>query len=297
MNIIQHDGSTADGMHHDSEAIEEKDTRAIIRMLTEAYAIEGGHANKKRHLLDALSAYISADKWLAALRVQSSATDAPKFVGLLHSGFTSDQLARITEAAAHPCAQAIEAPFAEELIRRKTHITLRLEDFDQQRRFPGSPAEALSAQAGVGTLLASTRPIYDTESESIKSSAIALYRVPGASPFSVRERRIAHILLSEVDWLHTEGWPSEHLVEVTSELPRSHMPMLSLLVHGNSREEIAQLTQLSIHTVNSYVKETFRHFGVNSQIELMKLFIYGDGNDQMRRPSSTQEPAPRPANE
>lgn len=292
MDIIKKGSSTAGAMHNDSGALEEKDTRAIIRMLTEAYAIEGGYTNKKRHLLDVLSAYISADKWLASLRVQTSANDAPKFVGLLHSGFNSEQLARITEAAAHPSSIAIEAPFAEELVRRKTHLTLRLEDFDQQQQFPGSPAEALAAKAGVGTMMASTRPIYDSESESIKSSAIALYRAPGASPFSARERRIAHILLSEVDWLHTEGWPSELLVEATSVLPRSHIPMLSLLVHGDSRQEIAQLLQLSIHTVNSYVKQIFRHFGVNSQIELMKLFIYGDGNDQLRRPSSTQTPEP-----
>lgn len=261
--------------------IEEADTRAIVNMMAEVSALEDEHTIRKRRLLELLSDYIGADKWLAALRVQNTVEEAPFFVGQLFAGFEPEQLVKLAESAAHPSVKEIEAPLGMELMRRKTQLTLRLEDFDQKQLWASSPAGELAEQAGVGTFLASTRPFFDPEDGSLKASAIALYRSPGQPKFSERELRIAHIVLTEVSWLHTEGWPSEFLVKATADLPRSHLPMLTLLVQGNSRQEIAQLTERSINTVNSYAKTIFNHFNVKSQTELMKHFIYGDGNDRM----------------
>lgn len=271
------------------QPIEEKDARAITRMLAEVAGIEGSHTIKKRKLLESLSDYIEADKWLAALRVQNLAGDMPHFVGQLHGGFSADQLGKLAESAAHPCLKEIDAPFAMELARRKTQITSRLEDYDKQGLWPGSPAAKLAEQADVGTFLASTRPFFDIENDRVQASVVALYRAPGKPTFSERERRIAHIVLTEVSWLHTEGWPSDLMVSATSELPRNHLVLVNLLVHGNSREDIAEMKQLSIHTVNSYIKTIFSHFKVSSQTELMQCFIYGDGNDILNSTGSVSD--------
>ena len=270
--------------------IEEADVRTVVSLLAEVATIEGDHAFKKRRLLEKLCAVVGAEKWMAALRVQSRADEAPRFVAVLHGGFSPEQLAKLSESAAHPGTKEIDAPFAAELSRKRTQITLRLEDFDQRGLWQGSPTEKLALQAGVGTFIASTRPIEETPlaggqngvpPEEIKSSVVALYRPPDAPQFSDRELRIAHIVLTEIDWLHTEGWPAECHVSVVSDLSPRHLSLLNLMIQGNTRQEITELMSLSRHTVNSYAKTLFAHFRVNSQTELMRHFIYGDGNDTM----------------
>lgn len=269
--------------------LEEADVRTVVSLLADVATITGDHAFKKRQLLERLCAVVGAEKWLAALRVESSAEEAPRFVALLHGGFSPEQLAKLSESAAHPSTQEIDAPFADELRRKRTQITLRLEDFDQRGLWQGSPSRELALQAGVGTLMASTRPIVSEsesageaqDTEEIKSSVVALYRSPGAPCFSDRELRIAHIVLTEVEWLHTEGWPAECHVAIVSDLSPRHLSLLNLLVQGNTRQEVAELMSLSLHTVNSYVKTLFAHFHVSSQTELMRHFLYGNGNDTM----------------
>lgn len=260
--------------------VTEADTRAIVRILADIAILSGGPVLKKRLLLERLGEYIEADYWMSALRIQKSIDDAPNFVGLLHSGFTPEQLAKLAESAAHPSVKAIDAPHAKALSKSDVQqLTLRLEDFDLQGLWPHSPAGALAKKADVGTFMASTRKLYDNIDGELKSSTLVFYRSPGNPCFSERERRIAHIVLTEVNWLHTDVWPPEFLFEKASDLPSRHLVLLSLLVHGNSRQKIAEIMSLSINTVNTYVKTIFNHFTVNSQTELMQHFIYGDGHD------------------
>lgn len=255
----------------------EADVRTIVKILAEIAIIDDEPVVKKQRLMEGLSSYIAADCWMSALRVQKTASDQPNFVGLLHSGFTPESLAKLGECAAHPSIKAFEAPHTTELACRKTQqLTWRLEDFDQQGLWPNSPAAKLAREAGVGTFLSSTRQLYDNEIECIKSSVMVFYRSPGKPCFSERERHIVHIILTEVNWLHTDTWPPEFLFERVYGLPRKHLVLLNLLVHGNSRQGISQVMSLSIHTVNTYVKTIFRHFDVNSQTELMQHFIYGE---------------------
>jgi len=268
--------------------ITEVDIRAIVKILADVAILGEGPVVKKRLLLEQLGRYIAADYWMSALRVQKSLADAPNFIGLLHSGFTPEQLAKLAESAAHPSVKAIDAPHAEALSQcHMQQLTLRLEDFDQQGLWSGSPAAELAREADVETFLASTRKLYNGVDGEVQSSTLVFYRSPGNPCFSERERRIAHIVLTEVNWLHTDVWPPEFFFEKTSDLPARHLVLLSLLVHGNSRQKISEVMSLSIHTVNTYVKTIFSHFTVNSQTELMQRFIYGNGHDEIGHSSGS----------
>ena len=96
--------------------------------------------------------------------------------------------------------------------------------------------------------------------------------------FGPRETRLAHIVLTEIPWLHEEGWGEDRGASLGQLAPRPR-EILSLLVQGRARKLIADDLGLSIHTVHGYVRDIYRHFGVNSHPELMTRFTRGDGGD------------------
>lgn len=97
--------------------------------------------------------------------------------------------------------------------------------------------------------------------------------------FVEREARIAHIVLSEVPWLHFKAFPDRQSKEMTNLYPR-HRTVLNCLCEGWSRKTIADHLGLSTNTVHGYSKVIFKHFGVHSQAELVARFSKGDGGDR-----------------
>jgi DNA-binding NarL/FixJ family response regulator len=109
-------------------------------------------------------------------------------------------------------------------------------------------------------------------------SGIGLLRRYHREKFSARESRIAHIVLTEVPWLHEQGWPMDRGASAPALSQRLRLA-LNLLTLGQSRKEIAARMNISTHTVQGYVKTIYRHFGVHSQGELMNRFYEGNGQD------------------
>lgn len=105
-------------------------------------------------------------------------------------------------------------------------------------------------------------------------SFIGIYRRADQPLFNERERQIAHILLTEVPWLHAEGWP-EDFGGLAPSLSRKRRLVLNLLLEGDSRKIVADKLALSIHTVSDYIKDIYRTFGVRSHAELMRRFTHG----------------------
>jgi DNA-binding NarL/FixJ family response regulator len=110
-------------------------------------------------------------------------------------------------------------------------------------------------------------------------SSLGFYRRQHEPAFTERESRIAHIVLSEVPWLHEEGWPEDRAVSVPQLPPRSRL-VLNLLLDGRNRKEIAASLSLSEHTIAGYQKSIYSHFGVGSHAALMRRFQLGDGGDR-----------------
>jgi len=254
-------------------ALEEPDVRAVVRLLGEVSSTPGDHPEKKRQLMEGLCQLIDADSLFWGLGVQASLEEAPVYLGLLAGGFNDETYAAFFQAAAHPEMVPIQARFADEIARRKTHLTRHRGQLDPGDSYKKTAAYPLWKQANINGVIMSFRPMGPTS-----FSVVTLYRRLDGPVFSDRDNLIAHVILSGVPWLHAAGWPEEQGASIQRLSPRQRLAM-NLLLQGQTRSKIADHLEISIHTANEHVKAVFAHFGVHSQAELIGRFRSGDGGD------------------
>ncbi len=253
--------------------ISEADARAMVRLLGDTSAVRGGHSEQKRFLLNGLCEIIAADSWVWGLACLMVADHPPVYVGLLFGGFTDSTYSAFTRAYEHPDMAPFQQRFAAELAEKRTHLTRTRQQLDPEEEYLKSGVASLWQMADINGVIMSLRPM-----DANSFSTVCLYRRFAAPPFSLRENRIAHIVLSEVPWLHAQGWPEDRGVSVPRLTPRQRMTM-NLMLNGQTRAQIARHLEISEHTTQDYIKAVFRHFRVHSRAELLARFHRGDGGD------------------
>jgi DNA-binding CsgD family transcriptional regulator len=253
--------------------LDESDVRDMVRLVGEVAALPGGHTEKKRYLMEGLCKLVDADAWIWGLSCQRDPDKPQVYVSILRGGITEEQFARFLQAVEHPQMIDFASRFFIELKEGQTHLTRLRTQIADEARFVGSDAQAAWKLANLGPTILSMRPI-DPQS----SSAIGLYRHFDRPHFTARESRIAHIILTEVPWLHLQGWPEDRGVSVPTLSKRQRLA-LNLLILGQSHKQIASHMSISPNTLQGYIKDIYRHFGVNSQAELMNRFFQGNGRD------------------
>ena len=253
--------------------LEESDVRRMVRLIGEVAAVRGGHAEKKHFLMEGLCRLIGADAWAWALSCQRQPDQPQVYVSLLKEGFTERTFAKLLEAVEHPQQMEITAPFFQEVQEKKTHVTRHRNQIFDPKRYVGTSNETAWKAADIGPVIMSLRPL-----DSSSASAIAIYRRYGREEFDDRDSLIAHIILSEVPWLHEQGWPEDRGVSVPK-LSRRLRLVMNLLTVGRSRKQIADELGISLNTAQGYVKDVYRHFKINSQAELMSRFFQGKQKD------------------
>ncbi len=165
-------------------------------------------------------------------------------------------------------------PFFAAVQKSDRLTTMRREEIDPDNRIRLLPdALRVLREADVGPLIMNAMPL---DSDSV--SAIVVYRRNQAAPFTPRESRIAHIILSEVPWLHMAGWPEDRGAGVPKLFPQQRVVM-NLLLDGMDRKSIAASMDISENTVAGYVKDIYRHFDVHSQAQLMRKFLTGNSHE------------------
>lgn len=111
--------------------------------------------------------------------------------------------------------------------------------------------------------------------DAVTMSGIGLHRRQGKPLYSVRERTLAHLVLTQVDWLHRAQTDvpanNNSLLDLS---PRQREVLLHLL-GGDGRKQVARKMSLSEYTVDDHVQAIYRHFNVTSKSELLSLFIGG----------------------
>ncbi len=247
----------------------------MVRLIGEVAAIPGNHAEKKRFLMEGLCGLIGADAWAWALSCQLDPGKPQVYASVLNGGLSDENLVKLLQAVEHPEMVAMTAKFFGEVEARKAHLTrLRFQIVDEHK-YKKSDAILAWKAAGLGPVIMSMRPL---DERSSSASAIAIYRRYHRPEFTVRESRIAHIILTEVPWLHEQGWPEDRGVGVPKLSKRQRLT-LNLLILGRSRKQIAANMDISVHTAQDYIKDVYRHFRVSSQGELMSRFLQGNGHD------------------
>ncbi|MEP3214028.1 MAG: LuxR C-terminal-related transcriptional regulator [Luteolibacter sp.] len=249
--------------------VSESDARAMVRLLGEVAVLRANHTKTKRFLMEGLCDLISADSWAWTLGVRIQPGDPQTYAGFLHGGFDEQRFTNLITAIEHPAMAEVVAPFFQKLENGKP-ITMIREEIDPRGLAYADGVRECWEIADIGPLILSSHPL-DTQS----LSSLGVYRRHGAESFGPREKQIAHIVLTEVPWLHAAGWPEDRGVKAPSLFPKQRIA-LNLLLEGLDRKTIAAGMGISENTVAGYAKDVYRHFGVNSQPQLMRKFLTGN---------------------
>lgn len=254
--------------------LSEEDARRIVRLLGDVITSRRDFSGVKRQLVEGICELINADAWIWSLACAAEPGEQPVYLGLAHGGFDAARYASVLQAAAHPDMAWTSVKVLTEMRQRAAHITRRRQQIVDETTFGSSGVNAHLHAADIGPFLFSMRPI---DARSV--STICLYRRGSEEAFSERETRIAHILLSELPWLHELGWPEDRGASVPRLSPRLRL-VLNLLLDGRTRKEMAVSLTLSEYTIAQYQKAIYGHFGVRSHTALLKRFRMGDGADR-----------------
>jgi DNA-binding CsgD family transcriptional regulator len=256
-----------------------EDVRKIVRLLADL-AVQPVSLNEKRNALIAdLAELIDAEAWIWGISQHSKNGQQPEYACIVKGGFSSDQFARTLEANEHPDMRTLCAPLFEEFSANPRHLTRLRQQIVPDAVYEATDVARIWKQAGVGPVILSFYPL-----ENGGASAIALYRSHDREPFSPRDSRIAHVVLSEVSWLHFDipdiDTPAYRMG------PRLRQ-VLNLLIQGEPRKDIASQLGISIHTVSGYCKELYNQFNIHSHAELVHRFAHRDGGDHAEAAHST----------
>jgi DNA-binding CsgD family transcriptional regulator len=232
--------------------------------------------------MEGLCGLVSADAWVWGLAAEMNPDRLPVYVSFQHGRFDEAQFAAFLKIQTHPLMVGISAPYSRELLSHPNlHLTRTLQQIgNDDKRFAEPEVAALWDPCGLHPRCLSFHPLGDD-----KYSGIALYRKIGRPLFGARESRIAHIIMTEVSWLHAQGWPEDRGAEVPRLSPRTRL-VLELLLQSQGRKQIAAHLGISENTVAGYTKEIYRHFRVRSHAELLRRFYQGDGGDRAAPPNS-----------
>jgi DNA-binding CsgD family transcriptional regulator len=249
------------------------DVREMVRLVGEVAALPGGHTEKKHYLMKGLCKLIDADAWIWGLSCQRDPAQPRVYVSFMNGSTSKECFKKVLKALEHPEIVALTSKFLAQVEEEKAHLTRLKHQITDESRFALLEAHPIWKEADVGCLIMSLRPL-----DPCSGSAIGLCRRYNREKFTARESRIAHIVLTEVPWLHEQGWPKDRGVCVPAFSNRQRVT-LNLLTLGQNRKQIATGMNISMHTVQGYVKNIYRHFNVHSQAELMNRFYEGNGQD------------------
>ena len=256
--------------------LKEKDIRAVVRLLGEVAGSTEDPVVRKKQLMTGLAKLVGADGWLwSVTRVRDH---RPICCALLHGGLDDRQLTAWAESSQRLDPPLPEHKTCEEIARQQLHATRTREQMvSDEDWYANATVQRYRIDVGIDDFLYSLYPL----GEPYFVSAIGLYRHTGRPRFSRRDRRLAHIVLSEVPWLHRAGLPEDE-GRTVPQLPPRLRTVFVMLFEGKDRKRIAHLLNISQHTAKDYISEVYRHFGVSSQVELIRRFALGDGKDEPR---------------
>lgn len=251
----------------------EQDVRALVRLLGDVAAMQSGIAERKTRLMDGLAELVEADVWM--WNVTSMSGGDYGGIRVVQRGLSDRQMARYfeasyqTDALPEMVAVAELMTMGEPFTRRRQELVA--DDVWQARARQDSAYFDLNIDQSIYTLVPVAGGVW---------SCAGLHRHWGRPPFTEREARLVHIVFSEVGWLHRAELPGEEDADLVPRLTPRLRTVFGLMMDGFSRSQIAEHLSLSSYTVRDYMSEIYRHFGVGSQVELMRRLTVGDGRDR-----------------
>jgi DNA-binding CsgD family transcriptional regulator len=240
--------------------VSDEDARALVRLVAEVAPLRTDHASAKRYLLNGFAKMIAADGWMATEVARRSPNKPVKVVQVL-DGVPSEYTEVLWEKIRlEDPGSPVAGDRSTEEMASVTSDSPREGDWLQRAAVSSGHAPGSSPLPRIMTMQAL---------ETRRISLIGMFRRPGKPDFDARERALANLLFTEVQWLHAADWKSSTAEGMPALSPRRKMVM-DLLRAGLPRKTIADELGLSIHTVSGYVKEIYAMYRVRSQAELIR---------------------------
>jgi DNA-binding CsgD family transcriptional regulator len=117
---------------------------------------------------------------------------------------------------------------------------------------------------------------YDPKPQFVAIGAVSLYRTNGTvQPFTREDCNTVNELHSKLAWLYDLGLETANAPESFAPVPLQPrlLKVLEQLLPGYSEKQVAARLGYSPHTVHTYVKAIYKHFGVTSRSELLAKLL------------------------
>ncbi|HEY0007397.1 MAG TPA: LuxR C-terminal-related transcriptional regulator [Tepidisphaeraceae bacterium] len=243
--------------------LDHPDVAAVVRLLGALAGSTAPLTDRRRHLMSGLATLVGADVWLWAIsRGMADGTPGPLWTA--DGGFadTAEQTQIWGLSARTDITVAMN-----EFVTGPHHQTYV---YDPARLSPASRRlmEESLQRTPLSHLLFSVYPMGDGV-----ASGIGLHRRKNRPPYTPREAKIVHLVISQIDWLHRAGTDVPANTPSIQHLSPRQREVLIYLLYGEGRKQIAQRMTLSEHTINDHVKALHKHFHVNSSGELLAKFV------------------------
>lgn len=249
------------------------DMRELIRLLGEVANSHFTLNQKRVNLLQGISKLTDTDAWVCGISGKFKAGEHSTFSLSHHEGFSDSQFAAYLEVLEKPKMSKMFNPVLSEFAGMSSTLTRRRDQFDPDKLIYTEEYSEWKS-IGLAPLIVSLTPV-----PGGGTSCVAIYRKYNRAPYTARESKIMHLILSELKWLHTEASGKSPSDKVYTLAPRLNT-VLNLLLQGAGRKEISASLDISPNTLSGYSKEIYKRFGVHSQVELIRRFSIGDGGDE-----------------
>lgn len=253
----------------------------VVRLLGSVAAHEGSLVEKKRVLMRGLGELVDADGWLWTANCVLVDEARPVSVGVMHEGFTEAEFNGLVEASQLGNPPPPEDRPLVALFREGRHYTRTRQQLVDDQAWYGHPTvRRYRLDRGIDHFLYSVYPI-----DIALCSALGFFRRVGRQPFGDLQRRVCHVVTANVEWIHRATFP-EHQGLAVSELTPRQRTVLVYLLDGKTKQEIGAILDLSAPTMGQHISSVYRHFGVTSQVQLLRRFQSGDARMPGKTPAS-----------
>jgi DNA-binding CsgD family transcriptional regulator len=261
-----------------SQVLRESDVRVMLRLMGEIGELprEGDH--RRQHMLGELARLTGARSG-TAIRARHSfpalAGGRPKrkihvmaavSVGLDESWQMAPILRYLT-------TMMPTDPLSEPLYSRPgSAVTCGREQLMPRRLWHRTDHfNAVRRAAGVDDCIATK---LSADDDPLLVETVCVHRAVHEGPFAPRQWKMLQLFLAEVRPLLFQQPPT---TAQTDDLSPRLRQTLQCLLAGDSVKQAARKLDLSVHTVNEYVKALHRHYAVASRGELLARFLRRDG--------------------
>ncbi len=254
--------------------IPQEDVEKIVTLLGDIAGMTCDLQSRKYALMEKMSEMLEADGWLWSSTQVIEEQDRPYSVGVIYGGLSESEFAGWVEASQMASQQPPEDVPLSHLFQKGDHFTRTRQQVVPDDAWYNHPTvQQYRLDRGIDHFLYSIYPLGQTH-----CSAIGFFRRVGNPSFTDLQRRICHIVFSNVKWMHEMSFP-DHKGDNCKRLTPRLRTVLLYLLNGKQKNDIASQLHISPQTAKTHIRNIYKHFSVNSQIELINRFKVGNGGD------------------